>query len=236
MRDGTRQNRHVFRKLSGVMSHALLPLTVAFFAVCRYPVGAREVDLGTPVESTPYDKFLGPMRDVLARLGADHPALPSVNRWVSEGRGFRYSFTEPYVPQLPEVTERLRAGDCKAKSLWLANKMNDRTVRFVVGKYTRSAEMSHAWLLWENQGRWYVLDATMKSSASDLANESENDWIPLFSYSALGKFQHEAASTTADWDHPDPIGGSWQPVKLAASEFVWPQRWPFLTYRVKLFP
>jgi hypothetical protein len=112
--------------------------------------------------------------------------------------------------------------------------MNDRTVRFVVGKYTRSAEMSHAWLLWENQGRWFVLDATMKSSASDLANVSENDWVPLFSYSARGKFQHDAASTMADLEHPDPIGGSSRPRKLAASEFLWPQQWPFLTLHAKL--
>ena len=216
------------------MRQVLLPLTVAFIAVSRCQVGAREVDLGTPVQSTPYDKFLGPMRDVLARLGTDRPAMPPVNGWVREGRDFQYSFTEPYVPQLPEVTERLRAGDCKAKSLWLASKMNDRTVRFVVGKYTRSAEMSHAWLLWENMGRWYVLDPTMKSSAIDLANVSENDWVPLFSYSAHGKFQHEAASSMADREHPDPIGGRWRPRKLAASEILWPQQWPLLTFYAKL--
>jgi hypothetical protein len=234
MCDGTRQNPLIFRKLPIVMRQVLLSLTVAFFAVSWCPVEAREVDLGKPVQSTPYDKYLGPMRDVLGRLGANHPTMPLVNGWVREGRGFRYSFTEPYVPQLPEVTERLRAGDCKAKSLWLANEMNDRTVRFVVGKYTRSAEMSHAWLLWENQGRWYVLDATMKSSAIDLANVSENDWVPLFSYSARGKFQHEAASTMADREHPDPIGGSLQPRKLAASEIWWAQPWPFHTFYTKL--
>jgi len=53
----------------------------------------------------------------------------------------------PYEPTLPEVTEAMRAGDCKAKALWLAQKMGDSQSRYVVGKMDPNSRLSHAWLL-----------------------------------------------------------------------------------------
>jgi hypothetical protein len=168
--------------------------------------GDRSPDLGTPTGQTPYDRFFGPLRRVMADLGENHPTLSEVNDLVREGRGFRYSHIEPYVPQMPEVTERLHAGDCKDKSLWLASRMDDASLRFVVGKLTRGARKSHAWLLWRDQGNWFILDATMQSSAVALERASENDWVPLFSYSAHGKFRHPGAGSSTDWMLPEPIG------------------------------
>ncbi|MEI9894616.1 MAG: hypothetical protein WDN28_12200 [Chthoniobacter sp.] len=75
-----------------------------------------------------------------------------VEKLVREGRSFRYVYNkeQPYVPQPPELTEATKSGDCKAKSLWLASRMNTRRVRFVIGKLSLGAPKSHAWLVWES--------------------------------------------------------------------------------------
>ena len=32
-----------------------------------------------------------------------------------------------------------------------------------VGKMTRGARMSHAWVMWQHEGQWWILDCTMLS-------------------------------------------------------------------------
>jgi len=36
--------------------------------------GAVAQDLGQPTSSTPYDKYLGPLRATMSALGSNHPA------------------------------------------------------------------------------------------------------------------------------------------------------------------
>src|SRR5437764_15108714 len=91
-------------------------------------------DLGTPTSKTPFDAYAGPMGSVLSSLGSNHPEVPEVEGYVKLGRGFRYYMKDPLVPQTPQETETSRAGDCKAKSLWVAYKMDDHTLRFIVGR------------------------------------------------------------------------------------------------------
>ena len=128
------------------------------------PALLAEVDTGRPTSGTPYDRYLGPVRQVYARSGSNTPTLDEVRAQLRTARRFRYFFNkaEPYTPQDPEVTEAQQQGDCKAKSVWLASKMLDRNVRYVVGKAKPGAKMSHAWLLWSNGGEWLFLDPTME--------------------------------------------------------------------------
>jgi hypothetical protein len=158
------------------------------------------VDLGSSAKYTPYDRYMGAVKQVLTHLnGTATPTMPQVRQWMSQGRNFRYSFTDPYVAATPDVTARLHAGDCKAKSLWLADQINDPSVRFVIGKARSSSRISHAWLMWKNEGRWWILDCTntREPIAADRINP-EREYIPLYSYSKTGNFCHSSTGMMAN--------------------------------------
>ena len=116
--------------------------------------------------------------------------MDRVRTLMRQGRNFRYSFTQPYTASLPEVTEARRSGDCKDKALWLAGRIGDENVRFVVGKARRTSSISHAWLLWRNEGRWWILDCTNNYRPIAADSVSRNEYIPLYSWSKGGVYRH----------------------------------------------
>jgi hypothetical protein len=150
-------------------------------------------DLGRSIGSTPYDKYFGRIRAILAELGSSSPSIELVNELVKTGRAFRYYMKDPLVPQTPAETESTKAGDCKAKSLWVAHKMDDRSIRFVVGRVRSVSGMSHAWLLWKGPNGWLILDATMYSRPLEVARLGPQEFTPLYSYTASGKYVHATA-------------------------------------------
>lgn len=170
-------------------------IAAAFLAVFSTAI-AGDLDLGSPVGRTPYDSYLGPMFSVFGRLGGNQPDMDEVQKLVRESHGFRYFYdkSNPYVPQTPAQTEASHAGDCKAKSLWLAAKMDTRKVRFVVGKSHAGSPMSHAWIIWQAPQGWLVLDPTNTSSVLAPARISSNQLVPIYSYSTGGKFSHALAA------------------------------------------
>jgi hypothetical protein len=175
-----------------------MKIMLLLFAVVMLvsPLPAAEVDLGSPTGSTPYDGYLGPMRAVLTSLSGAKPPVNQVHGYVRTGRGFRYFMKDPYVPQTPAETEATKAGDCKAKSLWVASKMNDRSVRYVIGKARKVSNISHAWLLWPRpEGGWLILDATNFGSPLDPAKLSADEFMPIYSYTASGKFAHASGAS-----------------------------------------
>ena len=169
--------------------------TKTLFVIAMFIAGSLAVaqDLGTPTSKTPFDAYLGPMRSVLSSLGSNHPEEPVVAEYVKVGRGFRYYMKDPLVPQTPQETETSHAGDCKAKSLWVASKMDDHSVRFVVGRAHASSGMNHAWLLWKSPSGWLILDPTLLSTPIDVNRVGPNEYTPRYSYSAGGKFIHAGA-------------------------------------------
>jgi len=177
-------------------------LTFAAYALLSSTVFAGTVDLGSRAASTPYDGFLTPVKSVLGNI--DRPAgsvsMKDVKKLMREGRGFRYSYssTNPYTPKSPQATEAQRAGDCKDKALWLANALDDSSVRFVIGKANRGSRLSHAWLYWQdNGGRWWILDCTMHSDPIPADRVSSNRYIPLYSYAKNGEFRHGMEASVA---------------------------------------
>jgi hypothetical protein len=165
------------------------------------------LDLGETTSRTPYDPYLGPMFSVFGHLGGGQPDPVMVEQLVREGRAFRYSFNsnQPHVPQSPEETESSRTGDCKAKSLWLASRMDSRKVRFVIGKAKRSSSMNHAWLIWQAPDGWLILDATFYSRPLDPARVSSNEFLPIYSYSPGAKYAHAMAAPTPGAKHGDHL-------------------------------
>ena len=168
---------------------------------------SAEIDLGSSVPRTPYDTYLTPVWDVFRKLGGTDPDRATVEQLVREGRGFRYVFKkeQPYVPQLPEQTEATKSGDCKAKSLWLASKMNCRKLRFVIGKARAGDAQSHAWLIWEAPDGWLVLDATNYSRALDPDRISANQLVPTYSYAPGGKYAHAVGAAARGAKYGDHL-------------------------------
>ena len=147
--------------------------------------------------STPYDSYLSPVKAVLARLDGTQPELDTVRELMHQGHSFAYTFTNPYVATIPEATARTRSGDCKDKALWLASKINDPTIQFVIGKASSSSKISHAWLLWQSRSRWFILDCTNQSSPVALEKVSSKEYIPYYSITRDGSYRYPAARLTA---------------------------------------
>jgi hypothetical protein len=118
---------------------------------------------------------------------------------MRQGRAFRYAHTEPFVPALPQDTAARHCGDCKDKALWLMDQLGDQNVRFVIGKLDRGARVSHAWLLWQYQGQWWILDCTMLAHAIPAERAGANEYVPLYSFSKNCAFRHtDKAGLVAD--------------------------------------
>ncbi len=161
---------------------ALLSVNLAAFA---------SVDLGTPSSNTPYERYMAPVRSVMNTLNnSQKPSMERVKELMHQGRAFRYHMANPYTPASPEETARQHQGDCKDKALWLCNQLNDTSARFVIGKTSRSAGISHAWVMWQNEGRWWVLDCTLKRDPVAVDSIPDGRYIPLYSYGKGTCYRH----------------------------------------------
>jgi hypothetical protein len=172
---------------------------VALFALalCFAKVpGFAGVNLGAEAKTTPYDPYLRSVKEVLAALPGESPSLNRVRGLMRHGRNFRYSYTDPYVAADPDVTATRKAGDCKAKSLWLCDRLGDRNVRYVIGKSRRNSPLSHAWVLWKHDGRWWILDCTNQTQPIAADSISPAEYIPLYSYDRTSAYCHTAEGET----------------------------------------
>ena len=149
-------------------------------------------DLGSPSSSTPYDRYMNPVQSVLSHLGSQKASMEQVRKVMVQGRSFHYRMDNPYVAAMPEKTARTHTGDCKDKALWLCDQLGDSDVRFVIGKTEPSARISHAWVMWKNEGRWWLLDCTLRSAPIPADTLPENRYIPLYSYGKNSTYRHAA--------------------------------------------
>jgi len=178
------------------MKKALLTITALLLAkLAAFAV----VDLGTTTDHTPYDRYLTPVKDVFNGMHGEGATMDKVQAAMRQGRAFRYAHTEPYLPALPQETAARHVGDCKDKALWLMDQLQDPSARFVIGKMTRGARLSHAWVMWQHDGQWWILDCTMLSRPIAADKVSANEYVPLYSYSRTTAFRHsDKAGMTAD--------------------------------------
>jgi hypothetical protein len=152
---------------------------------------AVPVDFGFHASSTPYDRYMYPVKNVLGHINGEEAKFDRVRQLMHEGRRFRYSFVEPYIPSNPATTAARHAGDCKDKALWLCNQLNDPSVRFVIGKARRNSRISHAWVYWQQGSRLWILDCTNKSEPIPADRVSANEYIPYYSYAKDGTYRHK---------------------------------------------
>ena len=170
------------------MKHLITIITL--IATAAFAVARPDLSNGHP-GPTPYDPYRAPVDAVMGHLTGPSPSFASVSRWMKQGYGFRYSFDTPYLAQMPSVTAAKHSGDCKAKSLWLASQMNDaNNLRYVIGKARRTSKISHAWLMWKNEGRWWILDPTNVSQPIPADSVGADDYIVYYSYDHTGSYVH----------------------------------------------
>ncbi len=153
-------------------------------------VTAAPIDLGTAASHTPYDPYLSPVKRVLGAVGADRASMDRAAALMRTGRSFRYVHSTPYLPASPQETAARRAGDCKDKALWLCEQLRDPSARFVIGKVRRNPTVSHAWVMWENAGRWWILDCTLSSRPIPADRVRRDDYVPLYSYGKEASYRH----------------------------------------------
>lgn len=170
---------------------SLLSLTVLFLTQMT---ASAVVDLGSTTSRTPYEAYMSPVRQVLNSLNGSSPDMARVAVLMRQGRCFRYAHTDPYNPALPQETATRRVGDCKDKALWLCDQLQDPSARFVIGKMKRSSRMNHAWVMWQGEGRWWILDCTMNFSPIPADSLSPDQYVPLYSYSKNAVFRHTGSS------------------------------------------
>jgi len=154
---------------------------------------AAPVSPGRP-GPTPYDQYMRPVSQVLRKLNGETPSFQKVAALTRQGFGFRYVYDTPYVAPLPQVTAARRAGDCKAKSLWLASEMNDPSVRYVIGKARRTSKISHAWLMWKYNDQWWILDPTNNPKPILASQTSVDEYLVLYTYDRSGSYRHQMPS------------------------------------------
>jgi len=152
----------------------------------------RDNCVGIPTDSTPYDRYLEPVHQVLENLGGGAASMERVEELMSEGRKFRYEFNEPYTAASPERTAARHRGDCKSKSLWLCYELRDSSVRFVVGRLHRRSRIQHAWLYWRHSGHWWILDCTTRDTPVAADSVGMDEYIPYYSYDREGSYRHRA--------------------------------------------
>ncbi len=154
------------------------------------------VDLGSATSQTPYDRYMSPVKQTYASLNGGGATMDKVQALVREGRNFRYTHSDPYNPATPQETAAKRQGDCKDKALWLINQLNDPTARFVIGKEIRGEAVSHAWVMWQNEGRWWILDCTLLSKPIPADSVSINKYVPLYSWAKGASYRHTGTDTS----------------------------------------
>jgi hypothetical protein len=149
-------------------------------------------DVGMPSAATPYDRYMTPVRTVLSTAGSQDLTMDEVKKLMIQGRNFRYRMTNPYVAAMPAQTAKNRAGDCKDKALWLCNQLGSDDVRFVIGKTEAGIRINHAWVMWRNEGKWWLLDCTLRRAPIPAEKIPANQYIPLYSFSRNGTYRHAA--------------------------------------------
>jgi hypothetical protein len=168
------------------------PILSVFLLILAKAASVAGFDAGVPASGTPYDPYLSPVRTVLSSGGSIGRTMDDVKKLMIEGRNFRYRMTNPYVPAMPDRTAQTRSGDCKDKALWLCNQLGSDDVRFVIGKTKAGIRINHAWVMWKNEGRWWMLDCTLNRAPVLADSIPAGRYVPLYSLSKEGAYRHAA--------------------------------------------
>jgi len=149
---------------------------------CVGPGSASGPYIGSPTRKTPYDSRYERVRAYLQEARTRIIYTPE-----EKNRDYW---------QLPEESEYLGTGDCEDMAIWLYVKIKRAglgPVRLCIGKHSRTAAQMHAWVLWRNGGRLYLLDPSTSDELMRPEELGPNNYIPYYSYDGNAKWRHKAA-------------------------------------------
>jgi hypothetical protein len=154
-------------------------------------LAVRELAL-QPAGFTPYDRYLSPVRSVIANVPDRGNSITAACSFMREAHAFRYVMRDPYRADPPAVTAARHAGDCKSKALWLFDQLGDPAALYVIGKVEKGAKASHAWVYWRYDARWWILDPTNRSAPIAADSLARDHYVPYYSFGKDGSFRHPA--------------------------------------------
>ena len=117
--------------------------------------------------------------------------MPLVKQLFWKARSFRYT---PELQgsdhwQTPEETERIYAGDCEDKAVWLFSELHKhgiQNIELVIGKYKTIKKTLHVWVTYvDPSGATLVLDPSMQRSIWKISEFSANHYKAIFAYDGL---------------------------------------------------
>ena len=171
--------RYLFRSVI-VVSAAIVAL--ASITSCRSTRQVGDLYNGTPSRRTPYDGKYEKVRKYLKDI------YTSI-RYVPEPEGVDYW-------QLPEETVALGSGDCEDMAILLYVRLKQEGVtplRLCIGKHSTSAALMHAWVLWSDGDRQYILDPSVSDTPLLTTRVPRDHYIPYYSYDGDRKWTHRPA-------------------------------------------
>jgi hypothetical protein len=160
-------------------------------ARCDNALAVRELGL-QPTGFTPYDRYLGPVRTVIADVPDRGNSIAAACSFMREAHAFRYATRDPYRADPPVVTAARHEGDCKSKALWLYDRLGDPSALYVIGKVAKGARASHAWVYWRYEARWWILDPTNRATPVAADSVPRDRYVPYYSFGKDGAFRHPA--------------------------------------------
>ncbi len=162
---------------------------------------AGEADVyGHSVKTTPYDQKSA-LIDELSRSSQlpTRSTSESIAGLFRQARNFSYrKENHGDVWQSPQVTEKMQAGDCEDKALWLYARLRAAgygDIKLVVGKYRPSDTSNHVWLMYTEANRdVLILDPTIQNKAWSLSAFQPKLYRPFFSFDDKHHYSHIPAS------------------------------------------
>jgi len=170
---------HPFRSATLLAAAGLLFLSITS---CRTERRTGDLHLGTPARHTPYDGKYEKVRKYLKEVYTKI-------RYVPEPDGIDYW-------QLPEETEALGTGDCEDMAILLYVKLKNAgllSTRLCIGKHNASAALMHAWVMWSDGERHYILDPSVSDQPLQTNQAPRGSYIPYYSYDGDDKWVHYPA-------------------------------------------
>jgi len=152
-------------------------------------LAVRELAL-QPAGFTPYDRYLGSVRSVIASITNRGNSIAAACSFMREAHAFRYAMHDPYRADPPAVTAARHEGDCKSKALWLYDQLSDPSALYVIGKVAKGAKASHAWVYWRYESRWWILDPTNRAAPIAADSIARDRYVPYYSFGKDGSFRH----------------------------------------------
>jgi hypothetical protein len=106
-----------------------------------------------------YNWYLYPAHRLLVQKMATDTNLETINKYMQRAQMFSEVNLQHYIPNIsPDTLRKAQGRVCSGKTLWLADKINVRTLQFIIGNFHPSSTLPHAWLRWHDGVRWWILD------------------------------------------------------------------------------